>query len=86
VVDENQLGLPKNIGEKSVLSSYEKAMSTRNANNDIHTEQIAASMRSGVQVATLAGIDVLAISVSPTLASSTSCTETCKKPGCLVNE
>lgn len=61
LVEENKLGKPENVGEKVALASYEAVRNLRMANPNIHTQQIAASMRSGEQVVTLAGIDVLTI-------------------------
>lgn len=61
LVEENGIGRPKNIGEKAALASYEAVRSLRRAHPGLSTEQIAASMRNGQQVATLAGIDVLTI-------------------------
>jgi len=61
LVEENRLGKPQNIGEKVALASFEAVSALRGGSEDIPTEQIAASMRTGEQVATLAGIDVLTI-------------------------
>ncbi len=61
VVDVNGLGRPENIGEKATLASNELVRELRESNPEVHTLQIAASMRSGTQVASLAGVDVLTI-------------------------
>lgn len=61
LVEENNLGKPENIGEKATLASFEAVKEIRNTQKEFPTFQIAASMRSGQQVATLAGIDVLTI-------------------------
>lgn len=61
VVEENSLGKPENIGEKTTLASQEAVQSLRKTYLDIPTNQIAASMRDGKQVPLLAGVDVLTI-------------------------
>lgn len=61
LIEENGLGKPENVGEKAALASFENLCSVRKLYSGIPTEQIAASMRDGRQVATLAGIDVLTI-------------------------
>jgi len=61
LVEENGLGEPENIGEKATLASYEAVSELRKVRTGAGTLQIAASMRSGNQVATLAGVDVLTI-------------------------
>ncbi|MCE5199667.1 transaldolase family protein [bacterium] len=61
LVEENKLGDPTNVGEKAALASYEWVRDLRKSHADIYTYQIAASMRSGNQVVTLAGVDVLTI-------------------------
>lgn len=61
VAEENGVGRPENIGEKAALASDEKIKDIRASQADIQTQQIAASMRNGRQVATLAGMDVLTI-------------------------
>lgn len=61
VVEENKLGSPENVGEKVALASYEVVRDLRKSSTDVFTYQIAASMRNGKQVATLAGIDVQTI-------------------------
>lgn len=58
LVEENGLGKPENIGEKTTLASQEAVRAVRTAYKDTPTSQIAASMRSGSQVPTLAGVDV----------------------------
>lgn len=60
VVEENNLGKPENIGEKVGIASYEEIKYLRESAR-VPTQQIAASMRSGKQVAMLAGVDVLTI-------------------------
>ncbi len=59
LVEENKLGEPENVGEKATLASYEAVRDLRKSRTDVFTYQIAASMRNGRQVATLAGVDVL---------------------------
>jgi transaldolase len=59
LVEENHLGKPENVGEKAAISSSELVRCTRETDRAIQTLQIAASMRNGEQVVTLAGIDVL---------------------------
>jgi transaldolase len=59
MVEENGLGSPENVGEKATLASDEMVKNFRSSMLEISTQQIAASMRSGRQVATLAGVDVL---------------------------
>lgn len=61
VVEENHIGKPENVGEKTGLASFEAVKALRESGKGIPTMQIAASMRSGQQVATLAGVDVLTI-------------------------
>jgi transaldolase len=61
LVDENNLGEPENVGEKAALASYEAVRDLRKSRKDVFTYQIAASLRQGRQVATLAGVDVLTI-------------------------
>ena len=51
LVEENGLGKPDNVGEKATLASNEAFRGLREAYRDIPTSQIAASMRSGAQVA-----------------------------------
>jgi len=59
LVEENKLGSPDNIGEKAALASDEIIKDIRASDSDAPTRQIAASMRSGRQVVTLSGVDVL---------------------------
>lgn len=61
LVEENGLGEPENVGEKAALASQEAVRTLRESRAGVFTYQIAASMRSGRQVAALAGIDVLTI-------------------------
>ncbi|NLN78135.1 MAG: transaldolase [Armatimonadetes bacterium] len=61
VVEENGLGNPENVGEKAALASDEFVKELRKSRDDIPTSQIAASIRHGGQVATLAGVDVQTI-------------------------
>lgn len=58
LVEENGLGKPDNVGEKTTLASDEAVKAIRSSNRDSGTMQIAASMRDGAQVAALAGVDV----------------------------
>lgn len=59
VVEQNHLGEPENVGEKATLASLEAVKGIRSADPRFATRQIAASMRNGAQVVTLAGVDVL---------------------------
>jgi transaldolase len=61
LVEENDMGEPENIGEKATLASFEAVEGVREAQTGVFTFQIAASLRSGDQVAKLAGVDVLTI-------------------------
>ena len=61
LVEENEIGQPENVGEKAALASFEVVKRLRESDSSIPTKQIAASLRSGKQVAALAGIDVLTI-------------------------
>ena len=61
VVEENKMGNPENVGEKAALASDELVKELRKSRDDIPTSQIAASIRHGAQVATLAGVDVQTI-------------------------
>lgn len=61
LVEQNRLGSPDNIGERAALASDEMVKSVRAASTDIPTQQIAASIRNGEQLVTLAGVDVLTI-------------------------
>ncbi|MEN6521390.1 MAG: transaldolase family protein [Armatimonadota bacterium] len=63
VVEENHIGSPENVGEKAALASNETVNNLREKDNSIKTEQIAASLRSGQQIVTLAGMDVLTIPI-----------------------
>jgi len=58
LVEENNLGKPENVGEKTTLASQEAVRAVRTISKDTPTSQIAASMRSGGQIPTLAGVDV----------------------------
>ncbi len=58
LVAENNLGSSDNIGEHVTLASQEAVRGLRESRGDTPTRQIAASMRAGEQVATLAGVDV----------------------------
>ena len=60
VVETNGLGRPESIGEKTTLASQEAVAKLRQTAG-IPTQQIAASLRNGLQVAALAGVDVLTI-------------------------
>ena len=60
LVEENSLGMPQNVGEKAALASDEMMKNLRSSRS-AKTRQIAASIRSGEQVATLAGVDVQTI-------------------------
>jgi len=60
LVEENSLGKPENVGEKATLASDEMMKNLRSSGT-AGTSQIAASIRSGQQVADLAGVDVLTI-------------------------
>ncbi|MHB1458226.1 MAG: transaldolase family protein [Armatimonadota bacterium] len=60
VVEANSLGSSQNIGERATLASDEMIKNLRES-GAAKTNQIAASIRSGGQVAALAGIDVLTI-------------------------
>jgi len=61
VVEENGLGSPENIGEKATLASQEGVREVKQVDPSIPTLQIAASVRSGQQIADLAGVDVLTV-------------------------
>jgi transaldolase len=56
-VADNHLGDGINVGEKATLAS-QREVRTRTASRIVPTLQIAASMRSGEQVVSLAGVDV----------------------------
>jgi transaldolase len=57
-VDDNGLGSGDMVGEKAALASQRIVAGLRDE-LDLHTRQIAASIRAPEQVSTLAGIDVL---------------------------
>jgi len=59
VVSENGLGDGKYVGEKATLASQQVVNEIRGRKPEVRTRQIAASMRAGEQVVTLAGVDVL---------------------------
>ncbi len=61
VVADNQLGDGKFVGEKVTLASQAALHEVRAAHPTIHTRQIAASMRNGEQMVSLAGVDVFTI-------------------------
>jgi transaldolase len=56
----NKLGDGENVGEKATIAS-QKIVHDITRDNTVPTKQIAASMRDGKQLATLAGIDVFTI-------------------------
>ncbi len=56
-VADNGLGDGRNVGEKATLSS-QRHVKEVNGILGLHVKQIAASMRAGEQVATLAGVDL----------------------------
>ena len=56
----NKLGSGEYVGEKATIAS-QNIVHTITANNPLPTKQIAASMRGGQQLASLAGIDVFTI-------------------------
>ncbi|CEK14506.1 transaldolase family protein [Chthonomonas calidirosea] len=58
VVADNHLGDGRFVGEKATLASQRVVRELREHHPDIPTRQIAASMRSGEQLLTLAGVDV----------------------------
>ncbi len=58
VVADNKMGDGKNVGERVTLASQQALRELRTLHNHVHTRQIAASMRSGEQMFTLAGVDV----------------------------
>ncbi len=58
VVADNKLGDGKNVGEKVTLASQQGLIELRTADPARPTYQIAASMRSGEQMVSLAGLDV----------------------------
>lgn len=58
LVAENDLGSADNVGEHVTLTCQEELRNLRASREHIPTRLIAASMRAGEQVATLAGVDV----------------------------
>jgi transaldolase len=58
VAADNKLSDGRNIGEKVCLASQKAITQARTENTAIPTKQIAASLRSGKQCLTLAGVDV----------------------------
>jgi len=61
VVVENTCGNGEMVGEKATLSTQKALREVRDRFSDVTTHLIAASIRSGKQVAFLAGVDVLTI-------------------------
>ncbi len=61
VVTENSAGSGDMVGEKVTLATQEALINVRKQYSDISTKLIGASIRSGEQVAFLAGLDVLTI-------------------------
>ena len=61
VITDNRLGDGINVGEKATLASQRAVLEARKAESTHPTMQIAASIRSGRQVADLVGVDVLTI-------------------------
>jgi transaldolase len=57
-VADNDLGSGRNVGERATLASQAAVRKLRDE-HDVPTRQIAASLRSGEQVAALAGVDVI---------------------------
>lgn len=60
LISENKLGNGKNIGEKAAIAS-QKAIRDLRRTSGVETLQVAASIRGGRQIASLAGVDVLTI-------------------------
>lgn len=58
----NKLSSGENVGEKATIAS-QNIVHTITANNPLPTKQIAASIREGKQLASLAGIDVFTIPI-----------------------
>ena len=58
VIEDNHAGDPVNVGEKATLASDELMKNIRASSPDVPTQQIAASIRGGRQIAALAGVDV----------------------------
>lgn len=56
-IADNGLGSGKNAGEKATIASHRQLLTLREERG-VPTKQIAASMRAGKQVRTLAGVDV----------------------------
>ena len=61
VVTENSLGGGALVGEKVTLATQEALLKTRKQYSEISTRLIGASIRSGEQIAFLAGLDVMTI-------------------------
>jgi transaldolase len=59
VVADNGLGDGKYVGERATMASQRGVRRARERFRDLPTRQLAASMRSGQQVADLAGVDAL---------------------------
>lgn len=68
-VEENDLGDGRFVGEKTTLAS-QRAVADAARKHHLPTRQIAASIRSGGQIANLAGVDVLTIPVAAAEASA----------------
>jgi len=62
-VADNELGDGENVGEKATLATQREVRSLRDA-GQTPTRLIGASIRSGKQVATLAGVDVITMPTS----------------------
>ena len=60
--DGNKLGSGENVGEKATIAS-QNIVHSITGNNPLPTKQIAASMRGGNQLASLAGIDVFTMPI-----------------------
>jgi transaldolase len=58
VVSDNSAGSGEWVGEKVTLHTQNAIKEVRNKHADVNTQLIAASIRNGDQVATLAGLDV----------------------------
>jgi len=61
VVGDNGLGDGENVGEKVTLATQNAVTEARTQYKDVSTKLIAASIRNGDQLATLAGVDVQTI-------------------------
>jgi transaldolase len=59
VIADNGVGDGVNVGEKATLASQRAVLEVRGPESGHPTRQIAASIRSGQQVAELAGVDVI---------------------------